>query len=421
MIETLNSAPVPFRGTEIHTLENGLKLIVKEDHTIPVVSIQAWAKCGAVNETPNIYGISHGLEHMVFKGTPTRSAGEITRAIESNGGAINAATQLETTHYYIDIPSYGADAALDVLGDTILNPTFPQEELERERLVILEEIHRRDDSPDATLWDEFISRVFQNTPYEIKVIGNEKTVSAMSRQDLLTYFHAHYAPSNKTVVVVGDFDKRKMVTHLTKIFSGEKRRVAPEAPVVDLKKVKPTSVRLKKEVQLTYFALGIPSVGLGHPDVVALDVLADVLSGGASSRFYQTLREERETMLSLSCDFIPFNQKGLFSFFGESLPEKGDKAIEELLIEIKNIKSTPIRADELSRAKARIKSEWLHGSETPHGQASTLGSLGVLDHLNLVTDYLPKIDALTIDDLMAAFETHLENRPFYSTRIDPIG
>src|SRR5947207_7296492 len=131
----LDKAPIPFKGTEIHTLPNGLRLIIKEDHTVPVVSIQAWARCGAVNETPNIHGISHGLEHMVFKGTPTRSAGEITKVIEGNGGAINAATQLETTHYYIDVPAYGAPAALEVLADTILHPIFPQEELERERQV----------------------------------------------------------------------------------------------------------------------------------------------------------------------------------------------------------------------------------------------------------------------------------------------
>jgi zinc protease len=136
MIKTLNEAPHPFKGTEVHTLPNGLKLILKNDATVPVVAIQVWARCGAIDESPNIYGISHGLEHMVFKGTPSRSAGEISRAIESKGGAMNAATQLETTHYYIDIPSYSAKSAIDVLADTILNPTFPQEELERERLVI---------------------------------------------------------------------------------------------------------------------------------------------------------------------------------------------------------------------------------------------------------------------------------------------
>src|SRR5438046_2718916 len=106
MIETIAKAPAPFQRTEIHTLPNGLKIILKDDATVPVVALQAWARCGAIDESPDIYGISHGLEHMVFKGTPTRSAGEIAQAVEFHGGSMNAATQLETTHYYIDIPSY---------------------------------------------------------------------------------------------------------------------------------------------------------------------------------------------------------------------------------------------------------------------------------------------------------------------------
>ncbi len=420
MIQTLTEAPHPFKGTEIHTLPNGLKLILKSDPTVPVVAIQAWARCGAIDEAPAIYGISHGLEHMVFKGTPSRSAGQITRSIEANGGAMNAATQLETTHYYIDIPSYGAKKAIDVIADTLLNPTFPQEELERERLVILEEIHRRDDSPDATLWDEFASHVFKDTPYGTKVIGSAETVSAMSRQDLMNYFGAHYVPSNMSIVVAGDFKKDAVLKQLTQLFEKQPFKKPPQTPVVDLNS-NGTGTRsvVKKPVQLNYMALGIPTVGFGNPDVVGLDLLADVLGGGASARLYQKLREEMQTVLSIACDYIPFQQKGLFALFGEATPEKAQEALWRIVEEIDRLKQAPVQQAELTRAKARIKSEWLHGSETPHGQANTLGSLSVLGHTELINTYLAQIDAMQPNDLMDVYHRHLEDQKFTVTMVAP--
>ncbi len=424
MIETLHDAPAPFQRTEIHTLPNGMKLILKDDPTVPVVALQAWARCGAIDESPELSGISHGLEHMVFKGTPTRSAGEITEKIEFHGGAINAATQLETTHYYIDIPSYGAPAALEVLADTILNPTFPQEELERERLVILEEIHRRDDNPGATLWDEFVAHVFKGTPYGIKVIGNEKTVSSLSRQDLLSYYRKHYVPANLTLVVTGEFHRAKMLKRLERLFGSQKFETVPPTPAFAPQTTwapagKPGAISVKKPVQLTYYALGIPTVGLGHPDVVALDLLSDVMGGGLSSRLYQKLREETELALSVSCDYTPFQQKGLFSVFGESLPAKAAPAVEKILEEIDGFRQHPIQKPELERAKARIKSEWLHGSETPHDQAETLGSLSVLGNIDLVATYLPRIEALTVEDLMETYDRTLRGKNFFITKVEP--
>jgi len=420
MIETLTEAPHPFKGTEIHTLPNGLKIILKSDPTVPVVALQAWTRCGAIDESPAIYGISHGLEHMVFKGTPTRTAGEITRAIEANGGSMNAATQLETTHYYIDTPSYSVKTAIDVLADTLQNPTFPQDELERERLVILEEIHRRDDSPDATLWDEFAAHVFRDTPYGIKVIGSVDTVSIMSRTDLQRYFKAHYMPANMCIVVAGDFRKGPVLKQLTKLFESQPYQKPPNTPDASGHlPVVPKRTVIEKPVQLNYFAMGIPTVGFGDHDLVGLDLLADVLCGGASARFYQKLREDLQVVLSIACDYIPFQQRGLFAFFGEANPEKAQEALWRITEEMDNLRKNPILKPELARAKARMKSEWLHGSETPHGQATTLGSLSVIGHIDLINTYLAQIDAMKPSDLMEVYGRHLEGNAFFSTMVVP--
>lgn len=418
MLRTLD-APAPFRGTEVHTLSNGLTVILKEDHRVPVVALQVWARCGAIDESPSIYGISHGLEHMVFKGTPTRSAGEITRAIEANGGSMNAATQMETTHYYIDVPSYGADKALDVLADTILNPIFPQEELERERLVILEEIHRRDDSPDATLWDEFAAHVFHGTPYGIKVIGSIATVSGLTRDDLTKYYRAHYVPEKLVIVVTGDISKKKVRAKLEKLFGGMEAKTPPGIQTIQNGALRDLRQEIKRPVQMAYTAMGFPSIGLGDDDSVALDVVADVLGGSLSSRLHQKIREEKQLALGVSCDYMPFGGQGLFALFVETLPGKHKIAEDAVREEMSRVRKNPFNNEELTRAKARIKSEWLQGSETAHGQASSLGTLATLGYIDVIEDYLGEVDALTTDDLMMAFEKHVAGRELWVTALLP--
>jgi len=418
-VRTLANAPHPFKGTEIHTLPGGLTVVLKKDSTVPVVALQAWARCGAVDEAPRVHGISHGLEHMVFKGTKRRNAGEITRDIESKGGAINAAAQLETTHYYIDIPSYGLDPALDVLADALTHPTFPEDELQRERKVILEEIHRRDDSPEATLWDEFAAALFEGTPYGTKVIGSVETVSNLSQKDLSDYFTAHYVPENLAVVITGDFDRAKTLKKIEKLFADLPRHAPPPKPVVTLSKKKPGFKRIPKPVELTYFAAGHPTPGLGHPDSVGLDLLADVLSGGASARLYQNLREDRQLVLSIACDYIPFSQCGIFALFGECFPDKADAALAAVIEEFTGMRKNPIRQAELDRARARIKSEWLQGSETPHGRASTLGSLHALGQIDVIETYLKRIDEITPAELTDLAFRHVDPSKFEVTMIVP--
>jgi predicted Zn-dependent peptidase len=219
--------------------------------------------------------------------------------------------------------------------------------------------------------------------------------------------------------VIGDFEKEEMLDHLTALFQDQKPGQAPTPPVVNLADVKPVHASLKRPVQVSYIAMGKSTVGLGHPDVAVLDVLADVLSGGVSSRFYQSLREEKQMALSVSCDFMPYEQKGLFAFFIEALPDRALKAKAELLKELKDVAAHPFRQEELDRARARIKSEWLHGSETPHGQASTLGELAVKNHIDLVSTYLSRIEALTPKDLMRAFDEHLSIDQFFVTELHP--
>ncbi len=419
MPEILHHAPVPFNGAEIHTLPNGLKVLLKEDHTVPVVSMQVWVNCGAIHETPRIAGISHGLEHMVFKGTPKRSAGEVTRAVESNGGIINAATQIETTYYYIDIPSYGAQKALDILADTLTHPSFPQEELERERLVILEEIKRRDDHPNSTLWDEFAANIFNGTPYGSRIIGSIETVSALSREDLVQYFSSHYVPEKMSLVLVGDFKKKKILNQVNRLFGQIPSKKAPAPPGFRHDSLKAQSVVIKKPFQLAHMAMGIPTVGMMDEDVVKLDILSDALGGGISCRLFQRLREEKKIALSVASDYIAYQERGVFSFFAESFPDKAEEVKEKISLEVNNLKKEPLTQGELDRAKSRIKSGWLHDAETYQERASTLGSFHSSRRLDLLCSYLGEVEKITLEDLEEVWEKHIFEKPIFTTEVRP--
>lgn len=419
MVETLTQAPVPFNGTEIHTLPNGLKILLKEDHTVPVVAMQVWANCGAIHESPRIAGISHALEHMVFKGTPTRSPGEITRAIESNGGAINAATQIESTYYYIDIPSYGSKKALDVLADTLISPAFPAAELERERLVILEEIKRREDHPNSVLWDGFSSDIFEGSPYGKKIIGSVETVSALTRKDLQDYFSTFYVPEKMCVVLVGDFKKPAILAQAEKLFGKIPAKKAPPEPKFDFESHKPRSSVIKKPFQLAHIAMGIPTVGFKDQDVVKLDILSDVLGGGISCRLFQKLREELKVVLSITTDYMAFQEKGAFAIFAESFPEKAGEVKARIIQEVNNLKSTPITQVELERAKTRIKSSWLHEAETYQDRASTLASFHTCGRLDLLSSYIAQVEKTTLEDIVQTFERHIAGREFCTTEVLP--
>jgi len=419
MVEILTKAPVPYRGSEIHNLPNGLKIILKEDHTVPVVALQIWVNCGGMNEPGELAGISHALEHMVFKGTPTRSTGEITKTIESNGGVINAATQIENTYYYIDIPSYGAKTALEVLADTLTHPAFPADELERERQVILEEINRRDDNPNSVLWDEFTAHVFRGTPYGKKIIGTKETVSALSRKNLFDFFHAHYVPEKMCLVAVGDFHKKKLWEQIKSLLGPLPPRKAPAEPAFNFNGIKPSSLTVKKPVQLTHLAMGITSVGLLHKDVVKLDILSDILGGGISCRLFQKLREELKIALSVASDYMAYRNKGVFAFFAECFPEKAKDVMAKIIEEIAGLKDIPVTTAELERAKTRIKSSWLHESETFQDRASTLGSFFSSDRMDLLSSYISEVESTTLKDLTRIFREHVAGQDFFITEVVP--
>ncbi|MBI4396182.1 MAG: insulinase family protein [Elusimicrobia bacterium] len=395
----------------VQRLPNGLRYVIIEDHTAPIVSLQIWVRCGGVNEDDKTSGVSHFLEHMLFKGTERLTAGEIAQVVESNGGSINAATGMEMTHYYIDMPSESFELAFDVLADSVLNPSFPPGEYEKERRVILEEIKRRNDQPQSNLWDALLEVVYRKTPYRRPVIGSVDSITRMTRDVLVNQHKAYYVPSNMVVVAAGDFKTSFVRKKISGAFGKLPKNPIPAQPLlVEPLAEEPIVKRITRPAQQAHVALGFLGPTLDHPDQVAMDALSTVLGGGQSSRLYQVLREQKKIVWSVGASFMSHAGSGLFGLFAECPPEQARSLPNEFYLLLTDAEMHGFSKDELDRAKAQLRSSWLFSQETYHGKASQWGFYTTLGRPELLRTYLKKLDKVTLDDLTRLLHTYFRGR-----------
>jgi zinc protease len=420
LIMALLAAPAVSRAGPVGKLSNGLRYVVVEDHAFPTVSMQIWVRCGGVNENEQSAGVSHFLEHMVFKGTPRLSAGEISKIVETRGGRLNAATGTEMTHYYIDIPSDGFDEAFRVLADSVLAPSFPPDELEKERKVILEEIKRRNDNPQSDLWDTFLEVMYPRTPYRQQVIGNVKSITEMPRETLVRQHREYYTAANMVVVVVGDVKKSAVMKQIKKYFGGLPKKAPPPQPPLFEPPAEKAEVKfISRPAQQAHVAVGFVGPTLNAPEQVATDVLATVLGGGNSSLLYQVLREQKRAVWSVGSTFITHAGSGLFGVFAECPPEKARSLPNDIYLLLYEADSSGFPPGELERAKAQIRSSWLFSQETYHGQASQWGFYTTLGRPALVKSYQKELERVTLKDLQNVFRTYFRARPLSGVVLMP--
>jgi zinc protease len=408
------------RAASIRSLPNGLRYVVLEDHAAPVVSLQIYVRCGGVNEQGPLAGVSHFLEHMVFKGTAKVSAGEISRVVESNGGSINAATGMEMTNYYIDMPSDLFDKAFDVLAESVVNPTFPPVEFEKERGVILEEIRRRNDDPQSPLWDNFLEALYRRTPYRNNVIGSEKTIREMTRDMMVGQHQKFYVPSNMVVVVAGDVKSSLAVKRIKDFFGKLPKVPAPAQPsLFEPPSDDPVVRTITRPAKQAHVALGFTGPVLSDRSQVAMDTLAVVLGGGQGSRLYQSLREQKGLVWSVGSSFITHAGSGVLGIFAECPPERARGLENEVYLLLYEAESDGFAAEELERAKAQMRASWLFGQETYHGQASQWGFYSTLGRPGLMKTYLSDLDQVTVQDLRELLKTYFGSRRLSGSIVVP--
>ncbi len=361
-------------GVTKFELENGLTVILEENHSSPVVAVNVWVKTGSACENEGEYGLAHVHEHMLFKGTEKRAVGEIARVIEGSGGDINAFTSFDETVYYVVMASRFQDTALDILSDAMQNSTFDPEELNKELEVVVEEIRRGQDSPGRNLSEQLFSTMFQEHPYGRPVIGSMESVKSFTRKGITDFYHKWYSPQNMALVIVGDFDPQTIEPKIEETFGKLKRWDIPKcdiAPEPAQKEMR--AFVLDKPVQEGYFSLAYHVPNARGEDVPALDVLANILGGGESSRLYREIKEEKGLTNSIYAYAFTPKREGIFAVGGTLDPAEAKEALSEIIEQIARMKHEPVSDLDLSKAKVNIESDAIYTKETMQGQAQKLG------------------------------------------------
>ncbi len=368
-----------------YKLDNGLTVIIEEERSAPVVSIQMWVKVGGADEPDGLAGISHVFEHMLFKGTDTRGVGEIAGIIESVGGDINAYTSFDNTVYHLTVPSRHFPTGLDVISDAIQRSSLDEAELAKELEVVLEEIRMNEDNPARRLYKSVLGTAYEVHPYGRPVIGSFDTVKGLTRKDMVEFFGKWYVPKNMVLVIVGDVDHKEALKEVKAAFKNMKKKSPPKRtrPAEPPQKGLRTDV-FTMQVQDARLGMAFHIPAVNDEDTYAMDVIQMVLSGGETSRLYKKLKIEDELVHSVSGYAMSLKDPGIFFITSVLEPEKAEKTVGATLDIIEKLASEGPNHQELQKAKFNLESDFIYSRETMSGLAGKLGyfeaTVGDLDY-----------------------------------------
>jgi zinc protease len=404
-------------------LPNGLTLILRPDHSAALASVQVWVKTGSVHEGARLgAGLSHYLEHMLFKGTDRRAGREISATVQAHGGYINAYTTFDHTVYYIDLPSEHMDVAVDVLADAVLHSKLPADEAVKEKEVILREIAMTQDDPDNRLWETLFATAFREHPYRQPIIGHRDVFSAVTYDDLVAYYKARYVPENLTVVIVGDIDLPAARAVVEKHFGAARRTgVAPVLVPGEPLQLAPREDRRREDVELTRGVLSWPIPGLTHADAPVLDLLSLVLGQGDSSILWQAVREKARLVHTIDSSSWNPGSTGLFCITFTCEP--ADRVAAEAAIgrSLARCAARGFTAAEVRKAVRQLVVGEINTRKTMSGQASRLGVAEVVvGDLGYSRAYFERLRGISLADLRRVLREWLVPGRLTAVSIDPV-
>ncbi|MHB1185235.1 MAG: M16 family metallopeptidase [Desulfobulbia bacterium] len=403
-------------------LDNGLTVLVKETPGTKVATVQIWVKAGSIYEEKHEAGITHLIEHMIFKGTPTRAPGEVAGAIEAMGGQINAYTSYEYTVYHATLSSRNWGDAMEVLADAVLHSTFDADELEREKKVVLEEIRMRKDRANIVLFQELMAKAYTVHPYRLPISGTAESVTAISRDDILRYMKNHYHPDNFTVVVVGDVRVQQVVDAVNSLMGGLAKSEARPPAIPREPPQKGTRLfALTEDVNQTQLALAFPGSAFKGQDAAILDVMTSILASGETSRLYTTLRNDKGLVYRIDGSAFTPRDPGLLEFTATLDADKVAPALEATLTELFRMKHSKVSDEELDRAKRNLESDFIFNLERAEGQARVLGSFEFLTGDPREDKYLAKVRAVSKEDIQRVAAFYLRGEHLTVGTIAPLG
>jgi len=385
-------------------LPNGLTIITEEMQHIRSVSIGIWIKSGSRDEDPKWNGISHFVEHMVFKGTKSRTAEDIARQVDSIGGNMDAFTAKECICFNVKVLDEHLPIAMDVLSDLVLNPIFDVKDIGRERGVILEEIKMDEDNPDYLVHEIFTQNFWKDHPLGKPILGTKDTVKRFEQPILFDYYGERFNPGNLVVCAAGHVDHRQFADLVVEKFQNLKPRsngyhTAPP-------KINPRIImRNKKALEQVQICVGTPAYPLAHPKRYGSYILNTVLGGGMSSRLFQNVRERQGLVYAIYSDLNPYRDTGCLSIYAGTSRESAPKVVGSIVAELRRLKNDPVPEDELRRAKDQLKGSLMLSLESSTARMSNLARQEMyFDHFFGLDELIERIESVTAEDVRATAE-----------------
>ncbi len=392
---------VPDRNIRRTTLPNGMIILTEPMPHLRSVAMGAWVRAGSRHEAPEVNGISHFVEHMVFKGTQNRTAQAIAREVDAIGGNLDAFTGKETVCFNMKVLDEHTPKALDILSDLVLHPTFAQDEILRERGVVMEEIKMDEDNPDYLVHEIFTQSFWQGHALGRPILGSVNTVGAFERSTLLDFYNARFHGGNIVFSAAGHIDHDRFVAMVTDRFAGlpAGQSLSVEAPPKTAAKI---ILRSKKSLEQVQLCLGVPARPLADASRYISLLLNTILGGGMSSRLFQTVREERGLAYSIYSDLNPYRDTGSLCVYAGTSASKAVELIELVMQEFRRLKESPVEADELRRAKDQLKGNLLLSLESSGSRMSNLARQQMyFDHFFGPQEILDSVEAVQVEDLQA--------------------
>ncbi len=393
-------------------LENGLRLITDTVTTVESVAVGIWCDVGTRHEDMKYNGVAHMVEHMMFNGTPTRSAKDIVEQIEMVGGQMNAYTSRENTAYYVHLLKDDLSLAMDVLSDMIQRPTFPDQELEKERGVIIQEIGMTNDTPDDLVFDLYQEIAYPNQSLGAPILGTSEIVQNMTKKTLFDYVKNSYNAQNLVISISGNVEHEDALALVHQYFTD-----LPETPKssYDAANYKGGEIRTNKKLEQSHVVLGFQGVGKKADDYYDAIMLSTILGGGMASRLFQEVREKHGLVYSVYSSHAGYNDDGQFEIYAGTGPDKLSKLVPVICDEVQKIVQNKVLKEELLRAKSQLRAGVLMGRESMLSRANRQAKhLISFDENFDLQKLLDKIEAVDIDSIQKISQKIFSGRPTLS-------
>lgn len=386
-------------------LNNGITLVTEKIPQFRSVSAGLWFKSGSMYESDDIGGISHFIEHMLFKGTHTRSAKQIADIMDGIGGQLNAFTAKEYTCYYFKVLDEHLDTGLDLLSDMVLNSSFDPIEVEKEKGVILEEILMYEDSPEDVAYDLLSDAMFKEHPLSKPILGEQNTLQSFNRNKIMSFFQEYYSPQSVIISVAGNFDDTQLQDLIQKYFGAWKPYHVNGKTIPEITFDGNILFR-QKDIEQTHICIGYPGIPLSDERIYSVMAFNNLFGGSMSSRLFQKIREDKGLVYSVLSHPSNYTIGGFFTIYASMKPSNAQEVLSIITEEIISLLQDGIASDELNKAKEQLKGNYILGLESTGSRMNAIGkSQLLLEKITPPEEVLDKINLITLDDVIESMKT----------------